>query len=104
MSNKRKIFLLVISLFLFSEFITSFSHVDAYYYRRCAYGSCNTNADCDDGGLCVDMNGDGKKECDNGICNKNEDCLGAMNGGVAVCREEKGDGLKECENAFCRIG
>lgn len=104
MSNKLKIFLVIISLFLFSEAITSVSHVDAYYYRRCAYGRCNSNSDCDDGGKCIDMNGDGKKECDNGICNTTADCLGAMNGGVAVCRDENGDGLKECANAFCPIG
>lgn len=80
------------------------SDVHAFYPRRCAYGRCTSNAGCDDGGQCIDMNGDGLKECDNGICNNDSECLGAKNGGVAVCRDENGDGLKECANAFCPIG
>jgi len=99
-----KIFILIFSLAFFSEVISSFNTVDAYYLRRCAYGRCKTNAGCDDGGQCIDMNGDGLKECDNGICNTTADCKGAANGGVAVCRDENNDGLKECANLYCPIG
>lgn len=45
----------------------------------------------------------GTIRCKYEACNTDADCLGAKNGGVAVCRED-GNGYKQCANAFCPYG